>query len=181
MLDDASATQVPRMSCSPEGIGGAVACVAPAPAFSRCCWKQLLLRFEPSFFILFFISLTNFELEIPTFLTAKGPKDKTIAIDLLVNTQTYSKDCEANVSQATAMCVNKDGDYRSQVGRIESSTPMAKGLQVVRVVLDKEMDDLYREKDVTTLHIVATKGEAGGGTYQKSVVFDYSDCHVSYE
>ena len=101
-------------------------------------------------------------------------KKKTVAIDLLVNSQEYGKDREGNVTNATAIYVNKEGDYKTQVGRIKSSIPMVEGVQIVSIDFDKEKDEINENKDVTTLHITAIKE---GGTHQKSGIFDY-DCQA---
>jgi len=98
-----------------------------------------------------------------------------LKIDLYVNTQTYGKDCNATVSNVTAMYVNKEGSYKNQVGRIESSIHMGEGVQIVSIHLDKDKDEIYEHKDVTLLHITAVKEK---GVHQKSVTFDYSDCQA---
>lgn len=100
---------------------------------------------------------------------------QSVTIDLYVNTQTFGKDCNATVSTATAMYVNKGGSYKSQVGRIDSSVHMAEGVQIVRIHLEKDKDEIYDNKDVALLHITAIKEN---GVHQKSVTFRYSDCHV---
>ena len=100
---------------------------------------------------------------------------ESLTIDLYVNTQTYGKDCNATVSNVTAMYVNKEGSYKNQVGRIESSIHMGEGVQIVSIHLDKDKDEIYEHKDVTLLHITAVKEK---GVHQKSVTFDYSDCQA---
>lgn len=101
-----------------------------------------------------------------------------LTIDLLVNTQVHGKACKATVAEATAIYANKDGDYKSQTGILEHSIPLkAKGVQIIRILFDKASGELRNGEDVTTLHIIALKEEQEGSTYQKSVFFDYSDCH----
>ena len=106
--------------------------------------------------------------------TKKSKGAQTLTIDVLVNMQSFGKDCNATVSSATAIYVNKEGDYKTQVGRIKSSIPMVEGVQIVSIDLDKEKDEINENKDVTTLHITAIKE---GGTHQKSGIFDY-DCQA---
>ena len=96
---------------------------------------------------------------------------ETLAIDLLINTQTFGKDCNATVSNATTIYINKDGDYKSQVGEIESSIPMVKGVQIVRIHFAKEKDEINKNEDISILHITAIEES---GTHQKSVMFDYN-------
>ena len=107
----------------------------------------------------------------------KGTKgSKTLTIDLLVISQTYGKDCEANVTNATAIYVNKKGDYKNQVGKIESSIPMVTGVQIVRILFEKEKGEINDKKDVTTLHITAIK--EGVTAHEKSVTFNYNECQA---
>ena len=96
---------------------------------------------------------------------------ETLAIDLLINTQAFGKDCNATVSNATTIYINKDGDYKSQVGEIVSSIPMVKGVQIVRIHFAKEKDEINKNEDISILHITAIEES---GTHQKSVMFDYN-------
>ena len=79
------------------------------------------------------------------------------------------------MTNATAIYVNKEGDYKNQVGEIESSIPMVTGVQIVSIHFDKEKGEINDREDVTTLHITVVKED---GTQQKSVMFDYSECQA---
>ena len=113
---------------------------------------------------------------------SKSAKSKSqndyVSIDVLINTENYGKDCDANVTQVTAIYANKDGEYETQDGIIQSRTPISDGVQILRIDFTKEKYKIYAKKDVTLLQIIAVKDGGGDDPLQreKSTIFDYSVC-----
>ena len=117
------------------------------------------------------------EVDVRCLPRMRNSNDGAVMLDVMVNTQSYGDDCDANITQVLAVYTNKNGDYKSQTGQIQDVTPIATGMHIVRFILNKDGDANFEIQYVTSLRITATKKENAGGMYKKSVILDYSGCY----
>ena len=117
------------------------------------------------------------EVEVRCLPRMRNSKDGAVMLDVMVNTQSYGDDCDANITQVLAVYTNENGDYKSQTGKIQDIMPVSTGMHIVRIILNKDDDANFEMQYVTSLRITATKTETEGGIYKKSVILDYSGCY----
>ena len=117
------------------------------------------------------------EVDVRCLPRMRNSTDGAVMLDVMVNTQSYGDDCDANITQVLAVYTNKNGDYTSQTGQIQDVTPISTGMHIVRFILNKDDDANFEIQYVTSLRITATKKENDGGMYKKSVILDYSGCY----
>lgn len=117
------------------------------------------------------------EVDVRCLPRMRNSNDGAVMLDVMINTQSYGDDCDANITQVLAVYTNKNGEYKSQIGQIQNTTSVSTGMHIVRFGLNKDGDANFEVQYVTSLRITATKTESDGGMYKKSIILDYSGCY----